>query len=84
MVEHIQRVHQGNWECKLPGCVGSNSRFYYDRFRKHLSDHHGVFNPVRIDLVAAASISEGGFLDKSFTTCKYCSEYMAKSDQIEV
>jgi hypothetical protein len=84
MVEHIQRVHQGNWECCLPGCEGSKSQFYYERFRTHLSDHHGIFNPIRFDLVTAAGSRQSLYPDGTFMTCKYCSENGPKSDQIEV
>jgi hypothetical protein len=84
MVEHIQRVHRGDWECKLPGCEGSNSEFRYERFRTHLSDHHDIGNPLYNDVLTTAGISERGFSDLTFTTCKHCSEHRAKSDQIEV
>jgi hypothetical protein len=81
MVEHIQRVHcLDNWECRLPGCEESISRFYYERFRTHLSDHHDIGNPFYRDVVAASRYSKGVLPNGMFTTCKYCSEHRAKSD----
>jgi hypothetical protein len=41
-------------------------------------------NPIYGCKIPATRISERGFSGETFTTCKYCSEHRAKSDQIEV
>ncbi|CZR55627.1 uncharacterized protein PAC_05515 [Phialocephala subalpina] len=83
-VEHIQRLHQDSWECRLPGCEGSRSRFSYERFRTHLSDHHDIGGVTYNHLVAADLGDESIFLGGTFVTCKYCSERRAQSDENEV
>jgi hypothetical protein len=40
--------------------------------------------PISEGVIITTRISERGFSDGTFTTCKYCSEHRAKSDQIEV
>ena len=84
MVEHIQRVHQGNWECKLPGCQGSKSKFQYDRFKTHLLDHHDINSVGVTYLRAAYKGDESLFLNGNVVICRYCSKQRAQSDQSEV
>lgn len=84
MVEHIQRVHQGNWECNLSGCQGSKSKFQYDRFQTRLINHHDIGSLGFAYLHAAIKGDESLFPNGNVVTCKYCSKQRAQSDQSEV
>lgn len=80
MVEHVRRVHLGAWECKLPGCKGSKSRFTRDRLRTHLIHHHNNFALFDGYVEAAAHGDNSVLPDEMVGTCGFCAKHRAQSD----
>ena len=84
MDQHIRQYHQGVWECKLPGCEESRSKFGYERLRAHLSHHHDIEDQTYISLSAASQGNMSYFSHQLFVTCKYCSKLETQPNQNDV
>lgn len=85
MTVHCLRIHTWNaWECKLPGCEGSKFAFGREKFRIHLSSHHGISIPDMYDVFDARNGNINSYHDETFVACKYCLEHRSQSDQNEV
>ena len=86
MDRHVQQYHQGifnSWECKLPGCEESRSKFGYERLRAHLSHHHDIKGKnYSFSLLCAAERGDKSyFSDQPFVPCKYCSKLKTHPNQ---